>query len=427
MLAGVAPPLMGLVDVGVLGRLGEPAIIAAVGVAATVFTVLVWAFSFLRYTTTGLVAQAHSAGDVGEMLVRGLRPLVAALAGGALLVALQVPILDLGLLLIGPEPQVAALTREYFYVRVWGAPLTLSLFALLAWFMGSGEVRTVLLAQLFMNGLNAALTFSFVLGLGWGVRGAAWATVAAELATTCLVVTLLLTRQPLAAWRAQFGRVFDWAAWRPLLAANTDLVIRTLLISLSLAFLSERSARLGTLTLATNQVLLQFYLLLATLADGVAMAAEVFTGRAVGARDPAALRHVVVRSSQMALAWGALIAAGVAVSRDLVLPLLSTTPELVAEAARFWPWQVVLPLVGVWAFMWDGVFFGATKTRPLRDSMVLSALVYAVAAVGLGSLLGNHGLWLALAIQLLTRMVTLTLAWPALAASLRWAGGPRQA
>lgn len=415
MLAGVAPPLMGLVDVAVLGRLGEPAIIAAVGVAATVFTVLVWAFAFLRYTTTGLVAQAHSASDTPAMVVRGLRPLVAALAGAALLLALQVPIFDLGLALIAPEPDVAALARRYFHIRIWGTPFTLSLYALLAWVMGSGRPRAVLAAQFFMNGLNALATVAFVLGLGWGVAGAAWATVLAEAVTTAAVVAWLLVRVPYGVWRREFGRVFDWSAWRPLLAANTDLVIRTLLISLSLAFMSERSARLGTLTLAANQVLLQVYLLIATLADGVAMAAEVYTGRAVGARSAAALRHVVSRSSLLAVGWGALIALAVALSRDWFLPLMSVSPELVSEAGRYWPWLIAMPLAGVWAFMWDGVFFGATRTRPLRDSMLLSAGVFAVSAVVLGSVFGNHGLWLALLIQLATRVVTLSLAWRVLA------------
>lgn len=418
MLAGIAPPLMGIVDVAILGRLGDPAVIAAVGVAGTVFTVLVWAFAFLRYTTTGLVAQATSMRDEGEKLVRGLRPLVAALIGGAGLLILQVPIFALGLALIAPEARVAEIASQYFHIRIWGSPFSLSLYALLAWVMGTGDSRTVLVAQVFMNVLNAVLTATFVLSLGWGVSGAAWGSVIAEGVTTAGVVALLLRRAPYSAWRAQWPKVFDAAAWRPLLAANADLVVRTLLISLSLAFMNERSARLGTLTLAANQVLLQAYLLVATLADGVAMAAEVFTGRAVGAKDGRALRHVVTRSSYMALAWGAIIAVLVLTARDLYVPSMSVNPELVAEAGRFWGWQVLLPLAGVWAFMWDGVFFGATRTRPLRNSMIVAGVVFVATAIPLGALLGNHGLWLALLIQLLTRATALSLAWPQLAAAV---------
>src|SRR5690606_25899121 len=143
--------------------------IAAVGVAATIFSVIAWSFSFLRFTTTGLVAQAAGRDDVDEALVQGLRPLVAALVGGAVPMALRVPLVDLGLALIAPEPDVAALARDYFGIRILGLPLTLSLYALLAWVMGMGSPRTMLLAQLLMNGVNTSLTIWFVLGLGMGV------------------------------------------------------------------------------------------------------------------------------------------------------------------------------------------------------------------------------------------------------------------
>src|SRR5690606_13727764 len=161
MLAGVTVPLMGMVDVAVLGRLGDPAIIAAVGVATTVFTVIAWSFSFLRFTTTGLVAQGAGREDLEEMVVQGLRPLAAGLLGGAILVVLRAPLISLGLALRAPSPEVAAMAREYFGARILGAPLTLSLYALNAWLMGAGSSRTVLLVQLFQSLLNAALTVWF--------------------------------------------------------------------------------------------------------------------------------------------------------------------------------------------------------------------------------------------------------------------------
>lgn len=366
MLAGGTVPLMGVIDLAVLGRLGDPAVIAAVGVAATIFTVIAWSFSFLRFTTTGLVAQGHGKGDEAEMVRQGLRPLAAALLGGLALVALQGPLIALGLWLIAPGPEVDVLARAYFGVRIFGAPFTLSLYALNAWLMGAGSSRTVLLVQLAQCALNVVLTVWFVLALGWGVTGAAWGTVLSEASATTIVLTVLLTRIAPRRWAAQFGRVFERAAWVRLLSANTDLVIRTVLLSLSLALLSERSARLGTLTLAANQETLQFYLLVATLIDGVSVGAEVYVGRAVGARRVDALRHVVGRSARMALVWGAVVALLVAAAGSFYPRLMSTEPALVAEVGRYWAWQVALPLAGVWAFLWDGVFFGATFTRSVR-------------------------------------------------------------
>ena len=418
MLAGITVPLMGIVDIAVLGRLGDPAIIAAVGVASTIFTVIAWCFSFLRFTTTGLVAQGAGREDEPEMVVQGLRPLAAALLGGAGLVVAQGPIIALGLTLIAPAPEVAAMAREYFSVRIVGAPLTLSLYALNAWLMGAGSPRAVLLVQLFQTMLNVVLTVWFVLGLMWGVAGAAWGTVFAEVGASAVVVGVLLVRIAPERWRAQFGRVFDRQAWKRLLSANGDLVIRTVLLSLSMALLSERGARLGTLTLAANQILLQAYLLVATVSDGVSLGAEVYIGRAVGARNVEALRHVVKRSAVMALFWGAAVAGLVALAGTFYPGLMTTDPDLVRAVTDYWGWQVALPIAAVWAFMWDGVFFGATYTRPLRNSMIVAAALYAVIIFPLAAVLGNHGLWLALGIQLVIRAVTLAYAWPALLRSV---------
>jgi MATE family multidrug resistance protein len=412
MLAGMAPPVMGLVDVGVLGRLGDPALVAAIGVATTIFTTIIWSFSFLRFTTTGLVAQASGRDDRREVIVQGLRPLAAALIGGLALILLTQPIIWLGLSAIRPAADVAASVHDYLGVRMLGAPFTLALYALLAWLMGVGKPRLVLWSQLFLNGLNAGLSIWFVLGLGWGIAGAAWGTVIAEALATLLVVGIMLSATPLREWLAERHRIFHWPAWRQLLSANTDIVIRTLLLTLSLALLSERSARLGTLTLAANQMLLQVYLLIATLADGVALAASVYVGRAVGAGNRSALAHVMRQSAIMAVGWGALLALLVVLVRDPAVTLLTTDPELKAMVVRYWPWLAVMPLVGVWSFLWDGAYFGAVRTRELRDTMIASALLYAVAAFTLMPVLGNNGLWLALILQLVLRAVSLGALWP---------------
>src|SRR5690554_2677502 len=222
MLAGMTVPLMGLIDVAVLGRLGDAALIAAVGVASTIFTTIAWSFSFLRFTTTGLVSQASGRNDETGIVVEGLRPLLAALVGGGALIALQGPLVSLGLALIAPEPEVAAFVRTYFGIRILGAPLTLSLYAMQAWLMGTGRPRTLLATQALMTALNAALSVYLVLVQGFGIAGAAWATVAAEAAAVVVILAIVLHHVRAARWRAGFAHVLDPAAWRRLLAANTD-------------------------------------------------------------------------------------------------------------------------------------------------------------------------------------------------------------
>lgn len=418
MLASMSTPLMGMVDTAMLGRLGDPALIAAAAVGGTIFTVIYWCFAFLRLSTTGLVAQAAGRNDEGEVAVQGLRPMVAALGGGLLLWALQWPLAELALRLIAPPPEVAEPARLYFDVRIWSAPFTLANYALLAWLMGLRRSRTVMLLQLFMNGLNALLCAVLVLKLGYGIAGAALATVLAE-AITCVLTAALIFRQlPKATWRRECARVFDAHAWRRLLAANTDIVIRTLLLTLCLALFTERGVQFGTLTLAANQILLQAFLLMANLLDGFAVAAEVYGGRAVGAGDRDALGHVVKRSALLSLAWGALLAAALAVSAPLYLPLMTVDPALITEAMRFWPWLAVSPLVCIWAFLWDGVFFGASRTRALRNTMIAAFLIYLAAVQTFIALWGNHGLWLALLTVMLARSIGLSLAWPALRRSV---------
>ena len=184
MLAAIATPLMGMVDTAVLGRLDDPAIIAAAGVGATIFTVIYWCFSFLRYTTTAQVAQSIGRGDEREVRLAGLRPMIAAIGGGMALWLLQWPIGWAALRLLSPPPDVLPLARQYFDARIWSAPFTLLGYAQFAWLIGHGRTRTVMLLQLAMNGINAALALLYVLGFHWGIAGAAWATVTSEAVVT---------------------------------------------------------------------------------------------------------------------------------------------------------------------------------------------------------------------------------------------------
>lgn len=418
MLAAIATPLMGMVDTAVLGRLGDPAIIAASGIGATIFNVIYWCFSFLRFTTTGLVAQAVGRQNDEEVVLAGLRPMLAALAGGIGLWLLQWPIGHLTLLLLSPPPEVTPLAKLYFDARIWSAPFTLLCFAQFAWLMGLGHSRLVMALQLVMNALNAVLAILFVLGFGWGIAGAAWATVVSEALTSILTVYLMLRLIPLPRWQRALKHAFVASAWRKLFGANIDIMIRTLLLTGSFALMTQRGAQMGTLELAANQILMQAFMLCANLLDGFATAAEVFGARAIGAGDRSALMTTVHRSAWLSLAWSVLLASGLALSAPFYLPLMSTDPTLQQEALRFWPWLVALPLVCIWAFFWDGVFMGAVQTRTLRNAMIVSFAVYVPAQFGLSALWGNHGVWAAMLVLMVMRSLMLTLAWPKLKASV---------
>jgi MATE family multidrug resistance protein len=418
MLAACATPLMGLVDTAVLGRLGDPAILAAAGIGATIFTVIYWCFSFLRYTTTAQVAQSVGRDDDAGARLAGLRPMIAALGGGAALWVLQWPIGWVALRLLSPPPEVLPLALRYFHARIWSAPFTLLGYAQFAWLIGLGRTRTVMLLQAALNGLNAALAVLYVLGFHWGIVGAAWATVTSE-AVLCLVTSrVMLRRVPAALWRTALGDAFGRAEWRVLFSANLDIMVRTLLLTGCFALMTERGARLGTVVLAANQILMQAFLLVANLLDGFAVAAEVFGARAIGAASRTALIEIVRRNALLSLGWSVLLAGGLAAVRVPYVAAMTPNRELQAAASTYWPWVAVLPVICIWAFFWDGVFMGAVRTRTLRNTMLGSVLLYVPAVFVFSGRWGNHGLWAALALLMAARGVLLSLAWPGLKASV---------
>jgi MATE family multidrug resistance protein len=414
MLASIATPLMGMVDTAILGRLGDPAVIAAAGIGATIFTVIYWCFAFLRFTTSALVGQAIGRGDAREVLLAGLRPMIAALAGGLALWLLQWPIGWVALRLLSPPAGVVTQAHQYFAARIWSAPFTLLAYAQFAWLMGQGRARTVMLLQILLNAVNAGLAFLFVLKFQWGISGAAWATVISE-AGVCLVTAAFMLRlAPLARWTAVMHDVWHRGAWRRLFSANVDITLRTMLLTGSFALMTERGAQSGLMDLAANQILMQAFLLVANLLDGFATAAEVYGARAIGAGSRTLLVQIVRRNAMLSLVWGLTLAAVLLAVRSPYLTAMTSNASLQQTASTYWPWVTILPLVCVWAFLWDGVFMGAMRTHILRNTMLASVALYVPALFILSALWGNHGIWAALVVLMAARSAFLTLAWPRL-------------
>jgi MATE family multidrug resistance protein len=418
MLASIATPLMGMVDTAVLGRLGDPAVVAAAGIGGTLFTVIYWCFAFLRFTTTALVARAVGRNDPIEVMAAGLRPMLAAVGGGLALWLLQWPIGRAALHFLGPPAAVTPLAAQYFSARIWSAPVTLLGYAQFAWLMGQGRARLVMLLQLALNASNAVLAVLYVLHFHWGIAGAGWATVSSE-AGICVVTSALMLRLvPWARWRAAMHRIWERSAWRQLFRANVDITVRTLLLTGAFALMTQRGAQMGLLDLAANQILMQAFLLVANLLDGFAAAAEVFGARAIGGGSRSGLEQTVRRSALLSLAWSVLVSCLLlAVERPYLTAMTSSLP-LRATAAAYWLWVAALPMVCIWAFFWDGVFMGAMRTRALRNTMLCSVAVYAPTLFLFSRQWGNHGVWAALLVLMGARGLLLTLAWPRLKNSL---------
>jgi MATE family multidrug resistance protein len=345
--------------------------------------------------------------DVGRGdLLAIARGLLIAWAGALTLIAGQA-LLFAGALWIAPASSaVETLTRDYLAIRIWGAPAAISLYVVTGWLVAQERTGAVLVLQLWMNGLNIALNLAFVLGLGWGVAGVAWASLIAEWSGLALGLWLCRAVFEGRAWRDR-ARILDPARLRRMLAVNRDILLRNLAITLAFAGFLFLSSGLGDVPLAANQVLMQFFSLMAFALDGFAYAAETLVGQAVGARDRASLRQTV----RIVLIWGGIGALLLALSFWLLGPwiiaLMTTAPEVRAVAERHLIWLILAPLAATWSFMLDGIYFGATWTRDLLIAMAQSVAIYGVALAVLMPLWGNHGLWAAMTVFSLARAVTL--------------------
>lgn len=415
VLSNVTVPILGAVDTGVVGQLGAAAPIGAVGIGAIVLTSIYWAFGFLRMGTAGLTAQAHGAGDTGEVSALLVRSLLIGLAAGLAVIGLQGPLFWAAFKISPASPEVETLARSYMAIRVWSAPAMIGLYGVFGWLIAQERTRALFAVQVTMNVMNIGLDLFFVLSLGWGVEGVAFATFLAEWTGLGLGLWFCRTAFQTPAWR-DWARVFHRATLGRMMKVNTDILIRSLLLEAILVSFVFFGADFGDVTLAANQVLLQFLYIAAFGMDGFAFGAESLVGQALGARDRARLRRAAWMTSLWGLYTVIAFSLGFALLGGWIIDIMAKAPAVQAEARVYLPWMIAAPVLGWPSWMFDGIFIGATATRDMRNMMVLSALVYLVALLLLTPVLGNHGLWAALIISFVARGVSLGARYPALEA-----------
>ncbi len=412
ILANISVPLLGAVNTAVVGHLPEPYYLGAVAIGAMLFNFIYHLFNCLRMGTTGPTAQARGAGDHAEVRAMLGRALLLAGAIGGVLVALQLPVLGAALWLIDASAEVEFHASEYFLIRVWAMPAVLGSYAIVGWLYGMRDARLPLVILFATNGVNIVLSVLFVFGLGWGVPGVAAASLIAEYSG--FAVGLFCVRRVLRALPddGRRGRVLDGARIRRMLAINTDIVLRTFCVVSVMAVFMAKSAELGDLPLAANQVLHNFLMFTSFGLDGFAHAAEAILGESVGRRNREAFR----RNMRVVFLWAGLVAVlNVAVylaAGPAIIALLTGIPE-VRETAEAWMlWPALLPLIGVWAYTYDGVYLAATRTRIMRNTVVVSFLVFLAVLFAAMPVFGNAGLWGAVAVFLGLRGLLLHLCLP---------------
>jgi len=396
MLSNITVPLLGLVDTAVIGHLPEPHYLGAVAIGGMIFSILYWAFGFLRMGTTGMVAQAHGREDGDRLRMLLGQSLVLGACIGLLILLLRTPLTTLALPLMGPEPDVLTEATRYTEIRAFGAPAVLCNFALLGWFVGMQNTRIALILLTSTNLLNMLLDLLFVFGLGMKADGVALATVLAEYFSLLLGLwfcrRLLLKTAGQWLW-PQLRRLRDYKA---LIQVNRYLFVRTVSLLLTFAFFTAQGAQQGTSILSANAVLLNFLLLISNALDGFAHATEALIGQTVGQRNLDRFKRTLGCTAFWSLISAIMLTLVFWMGGREIILLLTDIEEVREAASRYLPWVIALPLIGCWSFLLDGLFIGTTRVKIMQDTMLFSVLCVFVPIWWVTQPMGNHGLWLAL-------------------------------
>lgn len=395
ILSNLTIPLVTITDSAMAGHLPHPHQLAAVAVGGSLYGVMVGLLGFLRMGTTGFAAQAAGRRDGAALR----RTLLQALGLGLLLAAvvglLALPVAGAILAWLQPSAALDAQASDYFTTRLFGLPAALASFALIGWFLGAQNARVPLLMLLATNLGNVALDLWFVLGLDWGVAGIARASVVAEWSGALIGLALVphvLARHP---GRLAVSGLGKWQQWRPLLAVNRDIFVRSLILQGAFLLFTLHGARLGDTTVAANALLLNGLVLTAYALDGLAHAVEALSGHAIGARDHQALRRTLVVCSGWALLASLLFSLSFLCLGDLFVALQTNQQDIRQASSEYLYYLALLPVVAVSSYLLDGLFIAATRAREMRDAMLVAAAI-ALPLAWLLQPLGNHGLWLAL-------------------------------
>ncbi len=403
IVTNITVPLLGLIDTAIVGHMGAPAYIGAVAVGSMIFNLVYWVFGFLRMGTSGMTAQARGRRDFTEVVRLLLRSATVSLSIALVLILLQRPLCEQMLSVIGPTADVRPLASTYFYIVVWGAPASLGLFTLTGWFIGMQNTRSPMFVSILQNVVNILTSLTLVYGVGMKIEGVAMGTVIAQYVGLFVGIALLWYNYRRLWRRFSVKGVFLKSEMMRFFRVNRDIFLRTIFLVAVNLYFTAAGARQGAIVLAVNTLLMQLYLLFSYIMDGFAYAGEALGGLHWGARNIPAFRVVVRRLFGWGVMMTILFTTIYVVGGMPFLRLLTDEPEVVEASRQFVWWAYLIPVAGVAAFIWDGIFIGITQTKGMLLSSLIAAVVFFIIVTFSLDALGNHGLWLAMLLYLLMR------------------------
>lgn len=403
IISNITVPLLGLVDVSIVGHLGSATYIGAIAVGGMLFSMIYWIFGFLRMGTSGLTAQAYGRRDLAEVILLFVRSVGIAFGLALLLILLQYPILKVAFTLIDATPAIKDLASLYFRICIWGAPAVLGLYSFAGWFVGMQNSRFPMYIAITQNVVNIAASLFFVFIWNRGVAGVAMGTLVAQYAGL-LMASLLWYGYYRRLWqKLNWKMLTDYEAMRSFFILNRDIFFRTLCLVAVTTYFTSRGAEQGDIILAVNTLMMQLFTLYSYIMDGFAYAGEALTGRYVGAHNQADLRRMI----RTLFAWGI----GLALAFTLLygiggssfLSLLTNEQEVLNASSDYFYWVLAIPLAGMAAFLWDGIYIGATASRQMLYSMLVASVSFFILQRIFQQQMGNHALWMAFIAYLFLR------------------------
>jgi len=411
IVSNITVPLLGLIDVAIVGHLGSAAYIGAIAVGGMLFNIIYWLFGFLRMGTSGMTSQAFGQRDLKEVTRVLLRAVGVGLFIALCLLLLQYPIRKIAFLLIDATPEVRELATVYFNICVLGAPAVLGLYGFAGWFIGMQNSRFPMFIAITQNIVNIVASLAFVYLLDMKIEGVALGTLIAQYAGLFMASLL---------WLRYYGRLkiaFRWqeiigkTAMKRFFQVNSDIFFRTLCLVAVTTFFTSTGARQGDVVLAVNTLLMQLFTLFSYIMDGFAYAGEAMAGRYIGARNNTGLQRMI----RLLFRWGW----GLSLSFTILymiggqgfLGLLTNDTTVINAAGSYYYWVLAIPLAGFAAFLWDGILIGATATRLMLYSMLVASGLFFVVYYLFYGVMGNHALWMAFLIYLSLRGIMQWILW----------------
>ena len=409
IISNITVPLLGLVDMILMGHLSSPVYIGAIALGGTIFSVLYSFFSFLRAGTTGFTAQSFGSNDFSEISYSLYRSITIAILASLLILCIQNPIASLSLTLLDGSSEVKNLAITYFYVRIWAAPANMLLYCLNGWFIGMQNTKIPMIIAISINVLNIIFSIFFVTVMHQDVVGVALGTVIAQYCGLVIALAFIATKFRKHLIRIDFSTLLNVNKIKKFFKVNTDLMIRSILLVFTIAFFTSQSAKLGDDILSVNMILLQSFYIFSYFTDGFAYAGEALVGKFIGSKDSESLGLVV----KLLFRWGMLISIPFTILYTLFptpfVRIISDDAMIIAATQPYYIYMALIPVITFAAFLWDGVYIGATASKAIRNTMIISALiVFLPLWYFLMPVWGNDGLWMAFLGFMIARGVSMT-------------------